>query len=167
GNKTAGPGQTERWDGVSGQSDGAGSTEAGAASVVMNWTGGVTEEWAMVAVALKPGGGCPLLAEAIGPEPGETRYSLSNPFDNVNDYHGFDSNTAVPSGIRYIDATSIAGLDGYRVTVSVAGQTLGGIGNDVNGDPQSLLITVTVTAPGNTTVTLSGYRTRYAPNALP
>jgi len=26
---------------------------------------------------------------------------------------------------------------------------------------------VTVTGPGNTTVTLNGYRTRYAPNALP
>ena len=49
-------------------------------------------------LALKPGGGCPVLAEAMGPEPGETRYSSTLPFDNVNDYHGFDSNTAVPSG---------------------------------------------------------------------
>jgi MSHA pilin protein MshD len=51
--------------------------------------------------------------------------------------------------------------------VSVAGQTLSGVGNDALGNPQSLLITVTVTGPGNTTVTLNGYRTRYAPNALP
>jgi MSHA pilin protein MshD len=121
----------------------------------------------MVGVALKPGGSCPLLAEAIGPEPGETRYSSTLPFDNVNDYHGFDTNTATPSGIRSINSTLIAGLDGYRVTVSVAGQTLGGIGNDAYGNPQSLLITVTVTGPGNTTVTLHGYRTRYAPNDLP
>jgi MSHA pilin protein MshD len=118
-------------------------------------------------LALKPGGGCPVLAEAMGPEPGETRYSSTLPFDSVNDYHGFDSNTAVPPGIRSIDGTAIAGLDGYRVTVSVAGQTLGGIGNDADGNPQSLLVTVTVTGPGNTTVTLNGYRTRYAPNALP
>jgi MSHA pilin protein MshD len=61
----------------------------------------------------------------------------------------------------------IAGLDGYRVTVSVAGQALGGIGNDASGSPQNLLITVTVTGPGNTTVTLNGYRTRYAPTASP
>ncbi len=167
GNKTAGPGQTERWDGTNGQSNGAGSTEAGAASVVMNWTGGVTEEWAIVAVPLKPGGGCPLLEEAIGPEPGETRYSSTLPFDNVNDYHGFDSNTAIPPGIRNIDETLITGLDNYRITTSVTGQTLGGIGNDVNGFPQSLLISVTVTGPGNTSVTLHGYRTRYAPNDLP
>jgi Tfp pilus assembly protein PilV len=118
-------------------------------------------------LALKPGGGCPVLAEAMGPEPGETRYSSTLPFDNVNDYHGFDSNTATPSGIRSIDGSLIAGLDGYRVTVSVAGQTLGGIGDDVAGNPQSLLITVTVTGPGETTVTLHGFRTRYAPNALP
>jgi len=118
-------------------------------------------------LALKPGGSCPVLAEGMGPEAGETRYSVTQPFDNVNDYHGFDSDTASPSGIRNIDGTLIAGLDGYRVTVSVAGQALGGVGNDVNGNPQSLLITVTVTGPGNTTVAVSGYRTRYAPNALP
>jgi MSHA pilin protein MshD len=112
-------------------------------------------------------GGCPVLVESMGPEPGETRYSSTLPFDNVNDYHGFDSNTAVPPGIRSIDGTAIAGLDGFRVTVSVAGQTLSGVGNDALGNPQSLLITVTVTGPGNTTVTLNGYRTRYAPNALP
>ena len=118
-------------------------------------------------LALQPGGGCPVLAEAIGPEPGETRYSTTLPFDNVNDYHGFDSNTAVPSGIRNIDSTLITGLGGYRVTVSVQGQALGAIGNDAGGNPQSLLVTVTVTGPGNTTVTLHGYRTRYAPNDLP
>lgn len=125
------------------------------------------DHWAAAGVSVKPGAGCPVLTEAIGPEPGETRYSSTLPFDNVNDYHGFDTNTATPSGIRTIDSTLIAGLDGYRVTVSVAGQTLGGVGNDINGFPQSLLITVTVTGPGNTTVTLNGYRTRYAPNDLP
>lgn len=166
GNKTPGAGQTELWDGYSNQSIGAGSWKAGAASVPMTW-GGTTEEWANVGVALKPGGGCPNINEAIGPEPSESRYSVTLPFDNVNDYHGFDSNTAVPSGIRNIDSTLIGGLDGYRVSVSVAGQPLGAIGNDAYGNPQSLLITVTVTGPGNTTVTLNGYRTRYAPNALP
>jgi Tfp pilus assembly protein PilV len=122
---------------------------------------------ARMSIALRPTTACPTLAETMGPEPSETRYSSTLPFDNVNDYHGFDTNTATPSGIRSIDSTLIAGLDGYRVTVSVAGQTLGGIGNDINGNPQSLLVTVTVTGPGNTTVVLHGYRTRYAPNDLP
>jgi MSHA pilin protein MshD len=98
---------------------------------------------------------------------GETRYSATAPFDNVNDYDGFESATAVPSGIRNLGGTQIAGLDTYRVVVGVAGQALGGIGNDVDARPQSLLITVTVTGPGNTTVVLHGYRTRYAPNSLP
>ncbi len=123
-------------------------------------------------LALKPGSSCGTLMEAIGPETAggtETRYSTTLPFDNVNDYHGFDSNVAQSglTGIRNIDGTLIAGLEGYRVTVSVAGQALGAIGNDASGSPQSLLITVTVTGPGNTTVTLNGYRTRYAPNLLP
>jgi len=130
-------------------------------SVAFSWSHS-NDHWAAAGVSVKPG-----CAEAIGPESGETRYSVSNPFDHVNDYHGFDSSTAVPSGIRTIDSNLIAGLDGYRVTVSVEGQPLGGIGNDANGFPQSLLITVTVTGPGNTTVTLNGYRTRYAPNAQP
>jgi Tfp pilus assembly protein PilV len=141
--------------------------EAGAASVVTSWTLVVSTAWIAQAVDLaEAGGGCPVLAEAIGPEAGETRYSTTLPFDNVNDYHGFDSNTGA-LGIRNIDNTLIAGLEGYRVTVSVAGQPLGAIGNDAYGNPQSLLTTVTVTGPGNTTVTLHGYRTRYAPNDLP
>ena len=135
-------------------------------SVNFSWSH-LSEQWAAAGVSVKPAGGCPTLPEAIGPEAGETRYNASSPFDNVNDYHDFDSNTAVPSGIRNIDGSLIAGLDGYRVTVSVAGEPLGVIGNDAYGYPQSLLITVTVTGPGNTTVTLHGYRTRYAPNDLP
>jgi MSHA pilin protein MshD len=31
-------------------------------------------------------------------------------------------------------------------------------------DGETLLVTVTVTGPGNHSVSLSGYRTRYAPN---
>jgi hypothetical protein len=139
--------------------------DGAATSVNFSWSH-ANDHWAAVGVSVKPG-----CVENIGPETvlgvTETRYSLSNPFDHVNDYHGFDSNTAVPSGIRTIDGALIPGLDGYRVTVSVAAQTLGAIGNDASGKPQSLLITVTVTGPGNTTVTLDGYRTRYAPNASP
>ena len=135
--------------------------DGAATSVSFNWSHG-NDHWAAVGVSVKPG-----CLESIGPESGESRYSSTNPFDHVNDYHGFDSNTATPSGIRTIDGTLIAGLDNYRVTVDVAAQTLGGIGNDASGKPQSLLITVTVTGPGNTTVVVSGYRTRYAPNETP
>jgi len=105
--------------------------------------------------------GCNATVEAIGPE-GESRYSSTTPFDNVNDYHGFDSGTASPSGIRDIGGSLITGLDGYVAGVNVAGQALGAI-----GAAESLLITVTVTGPYNTQVVLQGYRVRYAPNSLP
>jgi hypothetical protein len=135
--------------------------DGAATSVNFNWSHS-NDHWAAVGVSVKPG-----CQEGIGSETGESRYSTTNPFDHVNDYHGFDSNTATPSGIRTIDGTLIPGLDNYRVTVDVAAQPLGSIGNDAGGKPQSLLITVTVTGPGGTSVVVSGYRTRYAPNETP
>ncbi len=74
GNKTAGSGQTEIWDGVGPpDADGAGSTKPGAASVVMSWTG-VTEEWATIGVPLKPAPGGPvtsLVLPSWTPQSGE------------------------------------------------------------------------------------------------
>lgn len=98
-------------------------------------------------------GGSPL-----GPEAGETRTGAATPFDNVSDYNGF----AMGPGITDITGAVIPGLDGYSAAVTVATQGLGAI-----APANSLLITVTVTGPGNTTVVLQGYRLRYAPNALP
>jgi MSHA pilin protein MshD len=106
--------------------------------------------------------GCTATVEGTGPEGGEDRYSVTVRLDNVNDYHNFDSSAASLTGIRNIDGSLIAGLTDYRVRVSVAGQALGGIGS-----AESLLVTVTVDGPASTTVVLHGYRTRYAPNALP
>lgn len=99
--------------------------------------------------------GCATLAEtAMGPEAGETRYSNLTPFDNVNDYNGFSM-----AGINDLTGTAVAGLAAYsaRVQVRQAGA--------FNGIPagETLLVTVTVTGPGNHAITLSGYRTRYAP----
>jgi MSHA pilin protein MshD len=119
---------------------------------------------ANVATATSPAG-CASPPEGAGPEGGEDRYSTVTPFDNVNDYHGFDSNVAAPSGltgIRDITGNVIAGLGGYRATVIVAEQGLGTIPG-----PEALLITVTVTGPAGASARLDGYRVRYAPNALP
>lgn len=101
-------------------------------------------------------GVCTTTTEAIGPE-SETRYSATQPFDNVNDYHGFSM-----TGITDITNTAIPALAAYSATVTVVQQALGAI-----PAAQSLLVTVTVTGPANTTVTLQGYRTRYAPTSLP
>lgn len=97
-------------------------------------------------------------AEGMGPEvaQGETRYSATNPFDNVNDYDTF----SMPAGIVDIGNNAVPGLGIYTATVQV--QPAGAF----NGIPvgETLMVTVTVNAPGNQTLSLSGYRTRYAPN---
>lgn len=126
---------------------------------------------ATAGAALVGGGNCQATVEAIGPEGGETRYSTPTPFDNVNDYNNFDTNTAAPAGIRDLSGAAIAGLAGYRAQVSIATQALGPVGSEVpaidgNGAPQSLVITITVNGPGNDTLVLQGHRTRFAPNSL-
>ena len=104
-------------------------------------------------------GGCATTVEAIGPEASETRYSSTTPFDNVNDYHGFTMNSGT-GGIKDITNTALPALNAYSASVTVVQEALGTI-----AATESLRITVTVTGPGNTTVTLDGYRNRYAPNA--
>lgn len=100
--------------------------------------------------------GCATTVEAIGPEAGESRYSSTAPFDNVNDYHGFSM-----TGVRDLTNTAIAGLENYSASVTVTAGGLGLASDDV------LLIAVTASGPGNESITLSGYRTRYAPNSRP
>jgi MSHA pilin protein MshD len=98
-------------------------------------------------------------AEALGPESGETRYSTTTPFDNVNDYNGYSTASEGTTGIKDMTGASIPNLTNFDVAVSVAATALNGIGAS-----DSLLITVTVTGPRNTTVMLQSFRTRYAPN---
>ena len=55
---TVGAGQTQRWNLASGTNkSGAGSTEAGAASVTMSWTLGTSATWSIMGVPLKPAAG--------------------------------------------------------------------------------------------------------------
>jgi MSHA pilin protein MshD len=107
-------------------------------------------------------GGCLATAEAMGPD-GETR--TGDPaFDNVNDYQvgGIGGPGLTVNPVSDLTGTVIAGLDAYSANVQVTAQALG-----VVPASDALLISVTVTGPANTTVVLHGYRTRYAPNALP
>lgn len=105
---------------------------------------------------------CATTVEAIGAEGGETRGSTTTPYDNVSDYNSLAA-LAVPSSI---DGTVIPELDAYRVTVNVVAEGLVATTATVAA-AASQRVSVTVTGPGNTTVRLDGYRTRYAPNALP
>lgn len=95
--------------------------------------------------------------EAIGAEAGETRGGAVTPFDNVNDYNGL-------AGIT----TSITGTampPGYSATIATAQDALGPGAAQVPANA-SLRITVAVSFAGET-LTVEGYRTRYAPNSPP
>jgi MSHA pilin protein MshD len=96
--------------------------------------------------------------ENSGPEAGESRYSASTPFDNVNDYHGYDTAAEAPPGVKDITNTPIAGLEAYNARVNVTDAVLPGVPAG-----EALLITVIVDGPTNVSVRLDGYRTRYAP----
>jgi MSHA pilin protein MshD len=104
--------------------------------------------------------GCTVASNAEGaasPQASEARGSLATPFDNVWDYNAFTMN-----GITDITGISIPSLSGYRASVSVAAAALNTITLASGG---AVLITVTVTAPNGDSISLSGYRTRYAPNS--
>jgi len=102
-------------------------------------------------------------AEATPPYGPETRLGVTTPYDNVNDYNTFSM-----TGMTDISGSPITGLGAYTVVVGVAGQAFAAFGGGrAIPAADSLLVTVTVTGPGNTTATLHGYRVRYVPNALP
>jgi MSHA pilin protein MshD len=94
----------------------------------------------------------------------EGRYSSADPFDNVADYGGFTMPGAGCTGICSPgDTTALSGLTGYAVTVTIsrAGATAPYASFALDA---VLKISVRVTGPANTDVTLTGYRVRYAPN---
>jgi MSHA pilin protein MshD len=99
--------------------------------------------------------GCATTPEGMGADGAEDRYSNLTPFDNVNDYNGFSM-----TGIVDLGGNAVPELSAYSAAIQV--QPAGAF----NGIPagETLLVTVTVTAPGNQGISLSGYRTRYAPN---
>lgn len=104
--------------------------------------------------------GCVSTPQTFGPPPSpatETRYSATDPFDNVGDYGGFSM-----SPIKDITGTDVGGLSGYSASVSIAPPA-----GALSGVPASeiAVISVSVTGPGNESITLEGYRVRYAPNS--
>jgi MSHA pilin protein MshD len=125
------------------------ATAAGSADCT-GGTGGANDESRLVSGQLRPE-----TAASVGGAEG--RYAAPQ-FDNVSDYNGF----SMVSGIQDISNTSVSGLGAYSASITVTQAGLGGIAAD-----EALLISITVTGPGNVSITLEGYRTRYAPNTLP
>ncbi|GAA5171149.1 type IV pilus modification PilV family protein [Viridibacterium curvum] len=104
--------------------------------------------------------GCTTSQQTLGPTAGEDRYSQTVPFDNVGDYHGFTM-TGIRSPVN--SSSIISGLGSYSASVAItnAGTALGLADNTA-----ALRIDVTVSLPGETSFTLTGYRLRYAPNGI-
>lgn len=100
--------------------------------------------------------GCTTLAEALGPEAGETRFG-SRRFDNVSDFNGY-----VMNGVQDLSSALVPGLQAYSARVAVVADTLGSL-SAASGE--LLRVTVTVTGPGGLSLSLDGYRSRHAPNA--
>jgi MSHA pilin protein MshD len=102
-------------------------------------------------------------AEALGLEAGESHATRST-LDNVSDYATFpgmsDAGIVDISGVP-ISATELAG---YAVAISVANIGAGELAQ-VTDTTDGLRITVTVSGPTGISVSLQGYRLRYAPNS--
>ncbi len=103
--------------------------------------------------------------EAMGPESGELRGSLTTPFDNVNDYAGF---TLAGGGTDIGSSAGVTVPAGYSAAVSVTQDNAFGPGGGTLAAADVLRIAVTVTYnSGRDSIVLEGYRTRYAPTAMP
>jgi len=101
---------------------------------------------------------CAATPEGWGPEPGNQR-----PFDNVNDYVPGPNVATEAFGVggKLVDANGNAlPLSGFLASVTIRPEALGGI-----DAAEVLRITVTVNYDGQS-LSLDGYRTRYAPNSL-
>jgi MSHA pilin protein MshD len=100
-----------------------------------------------------------------GNEPGETRYSNTTRFDNVNDYQRFcmgpGCTPPADTVIRTAAGVAVPQLADYRVDVTMQAVGLGGV-------PAADVLQITVTAvhvPTSTVASLVGYRFRYAPTS--
>lgn len=103
--------------------------------------------------------------EAMGPEAGEGRGSLATPFDNVNDYNTF---TLAGGGADIGGSASVVVPPGYSATVTVAQDASFGVAASFLPAADVLRISITVSYnSGGDSITLEGYRTRYAPNDMP
>ncbi|MEQ1879575.1 MAG: type II secretion system protein [Burkholderiales bacterium] len=109
---------------------------------------------ATAGAAVLGAGNCQTTVEVLGPEAGEISRAT---FDNVSDYNGLSL-----APVTDIAGNTIASLASYSASIALAAVGLGGV-----PAADALQITVTVTGPGSSSLSVQGFRTRYAPNALP
>src|SRR5271165_4241932 len=85
------------------------------------------------------------------------------PFNNVGDYNGYGG----ASGVTASDPSGTYTYSGYAVKISVVNDAAPDLGPAALSVPAAAMLHITVTvSSGTNTLTLEGYRTRYAPNAV-
>lgn len=94
--------------------------------------------------------------QGLTPSAGKSRGSLTAPFNNVGDYGGYSR-----TGIADINGNATPGLASYTISVALSQPALAGV---AVGD--LIRIDVTVGGPSGAQ-TVTGYRLRHSPNALP
>ncbi len=94
--------------------------------------------------------------ESVGPETGEVR-----PYDNVNDYVAALDAEPVQLDVSKINASMLAPPN-YKASISISQAGMASI-----PAADALRITLVVTGPNNTRVSLDSYRTRHAPRVSP
>lgn len=106
--------------------------------------------------------GCATTAQGLAKTSGEDRYSQTLPFDNVGDYAGFNMNAGI---LNPASGVVIGGLGSY--TASVVITPVGNIAPTNVGAADAVLrveVSVGLSGQPGSTITLTGYRYRYAPN---
>jgi MSHA pilin protein MshD len=122
--------------------------------------------------AFTGGTGCATTVDALGPEPGETRYNPANRFDGVSDYQGLVMpGPGCAGGVCDIAGNLINGpgtpLAGCSARIILTPQALPGVAAlDGNGRPQALRIVVTVSCPGQADTLVEAVRVRHAPRQI-
>lgn len=106
--------------------------------------------------------GCSIVESSATIPDGETRFGATNPpgpFNNVYNYNGY-----AQSPVTDVSGDPNSNYTGYAVSIKVVPEALNGIGSVATTSPAAR-IAVTVTH-GSNSLTLEGYRTRYAPNTV-
>ncbi|MEO7031144.1 MAG: hypothetical protein ABI351_01985, partial [Herbaspirillum sp.] len=112
---------------------------------------------AQALTATSAGGCSPGMSEDLLPTIARVSNSGLRTASNVSDYRNFSMNPIVD-----VSGNTVTGLGSYQANVTVEQVAFNNIAaND------SLRIVVTVTGPSATSISLTGYRLRYAPNAVP
>jgi MSHA pilin protein MshD len=80
-------------------------------------------------------------------------------FDDVADYAGYTT----AGGMVDIQGAPVAGLGAYNIAnVTVGAVPLNDVGNTLTAVAETLRVTVTVSGPNGVSISLDGYRSRYA-----